>query len=71
MYSRIEAALLDEGGILRGVRALAVHPRFRCFPRVFLEERLDLKSLKGRTKAEELRKLLPQFLSLRPPLKAL
>ena len=29
------------------VRPLAVHPRFRCFPPVFPEKRLDLKSLKG------------------------
>ena len=27
------------------VRALAVHPRFRCFPEVFPAKRLDLKSL--------------------------
>ena len=30
-----------------------MHPRFRRFPPVFPEKRLDLKSLKGRTKAEE------------------
>ena len=36
------------------IRALVVHPRFRCFAPVFLEKRLDLKSLKRQTKAEEL-----------------
>jgi hypothetical protein len=41
------------------------------FARVFPEKRLELNSLKGQTKAEELRQLLPQFLSLRPSLKAL
>ena len=41
----------------------------RRFGSVFLEKRLELKSLKGWTKAEELRQLLPQLLSLRPPLK--
>ena len=41
------------------------------FGSVFPEKRLELKSLKGGTKAEELRQLLPQLLSLRPPLKAL
>jgi hypothetical protein len=30
-----------------------VHPRFRCFGSVFHEKRLELKSLKGQTKAEE------------------
>ena len=35
------------------VRARAVHPRFRRFARVFPEKRLELKSLKGQTKAEE------------------
>jgi hypothetical protein len=32
-----------------------VRPRFRCFAPVFPEKRLELKSLKGQTKAEELR----------------
>ena len=54
-----------------GVRAPAVHPRFRCFAGVFLEKRLDLKSLKGQTKAEELRDRVPELLSLRLLLKAL
>jgi hypothetical protein len=40
------------------------------FPRVFLEKRLELKSLKGRTKAEEEGTPCPFLLSLRPPLKA-
>ena len=35
------------------------------------EKRLDLKSLKGRKKAGELRPPWPQLLSLRPPLKTL
>ena len=39
---------------LIGVRAPTVHPRFRCFARVFPAKRLDLKSLKGWSKAEEL-----------------
>ena len=33
--------------LLEGVRALAVRPRFRCVAPIFLEKRLDLKSLKG------------------------
>ena len=41
------------------------------FPWETAEKRLDLKSLKGRKKAEELRRPAPQFLSLLPPLKAL
>jgi hypothetical protein len=41
------------------------------FARVFPEKLLELKSLKGRTKAEELGALCPELLSLRPPLKAL
>ena len=40
-------------------------------PRVFLEKRLDLKSCKGQTKAEELGTRSLQFLSLRLALKAL
>jgi hypothetical protein len=39
----------------------AVHPRFHCFGLVFLEERLELKSLKGQTKAEEERQHLPEL----------
>ena len=35
------------------------------------EKRLDLKSLKGQTKAEEVGPRWPQFLSLRPSLKPL
>ena len=41
------------------------------FARETAEKRLDLKSLKGRKKAEELRRPAPQLLSLLPPLKAL
>jgi hypothetical protein len=41
------------------------------FSWVFLEKQLDLKSLKGRTKAEEEGTLCPELPSLRPPLKAL
>jgi hypothetical protein len=41
------------------------------FPPVSREKRLDLKSLKGRTKAEEEGTRGPFLLSLRPPLKAL
>jgi hypothetical protein len=48
-----------------------VLPRFRHFARVFLEERLDLKSLKGWTKAEELGNPVPELLNLRSSLKAL
>jgi hypothetical protein len=48
-----------------------VHPRFRRFPPVFLEKRLDLKSLKGQTKAEELGPPWAKLLSLRLPLKAI
>jgi hypothetical protein len=38
------------------------------FREFFSVKRLELKSLKGRTKAEELGTRGPQFLSLRPPL---
>ena len=48
-----------------------VDPRFRCFAEETAEERLDLKSLKGRTKAEELGDPVPELLSFRPSLKAL
>jgi hypothetical protein len=48
-----------------------MHPRFRYFARVFLAERLDLKSLRGKTKAEELGDQVPDFHSLRLTLKAL
>jgi hypothetical protein len=41
------------------------------FARVFPEKRLELKSLKGWTKAEELGDRVPELLSLRPSLKAL
>ena len=41
------------------------------FARETAEKRLDLKSLKRQTKAEELGQQLPQFLSLRLSLKAL
>jgi hypothetical protein len=41
------------------------------FARVFLEERLELKSLKGRTKAEEEGPRGPFLLSLRLSLQAL
>jgi hypothetical protein len=40
------------------------------FARVFPEKRLELKSLKGRTKAEEEGPPGPFLLSLRPSLKA-
>ena len=46
-------------------------PRFRCFAEETAEKRLDLKSLKGRTKAEELGDQVPELLSLRLSLKAL
>jgi hypothetical protein len=32
---------------VEGVRALAAHPRFRCFARVFPAKRLDLTRLRG------------------------
>jgi hypothetical protein len=41
------------------------------FARVFPEKRLELKSLKGQTKPEELEDQVPELLSLRLPLKAL
>ena len=41
------------------------------FARVFPEKRLELKSLKGQTKAEEEETRDPFLLSLRLPLKAL
>ena len=41
------------------------------FAYVSPEKRLELKGLKGRTKAEKLGQQLPELLSLRPPLKAL
>ena len=40
------------------------------FARETAEERLDLKSFKGQTKAEELGTPCPELLSLRLPLKA-
>jgi hypothetical protein len=46
-----------------------VHPWFRRFSRVSLEERLELESLKGMTKAKELGARCLELLSLRPPLK--
>ena len=49
----------------------AVLPRFRRFAPVFPEKRLELKSPKGWTKAEKLGDLVPELLSLRPPLRAL
>jgi hypothetical protein len=45
-----------------------VHPRFRRFVRVFPEKRLEQKSLKGQTKAEEEGTRGPFLLSLRLPL---
>jgi hypothetical protein len=48
-----------------------VHPRFRRFPRVFSKKRLEQKSLKRQTKAEELGARGPELLSLRLSLKAL
>jgi hypothetical protein len=41
------------------------------FARVFLEKWLEQKSLKGHTKAEALRRQVPQLLSLRLSLKTL
>ena len=41
------------------------------FGSVFPKKQLELKSLKGWTKAEELRRQVPQLLGLRPSLKAL
>jgi hypothetical protein len=41
------------------------------FPRVFPKKRLEIKSLKGQTKAEEEGTPGPFLLSLRLPLKAL
>ena len=41
------------------------------FAGVCPEKRLELKSLKGQTKAEELGDLVPERLSFRLPLKAL
>jgi hypothetical protein len=41
------------------------------FARIFPEKRLELKSLKGWTKAEELEAPCPEFLGLRTSLKAL
>jgi hypothetical protein len=41
------------------------------FGSVFPEERLELKSLQGQTKAEELGQQLPELVSLRLPLTAL
>ena len=41
------------------------------FARVFPEKRLELKSLKGQTKTEELGTRSPELLSFRLPLKAL
>ena len=43
----------DQFHTLREGPSPAVPPRFRHFARVFPEKRLELKSLKGRTKAEE------------------
>ena len=57
--------LLREGPSPRGA------PSVSQFPISIPEKRLDLKSLKGRIKAEELWHQLSQLLSLRPPLKAL
>jgi hypothetical protein len=48
-----------------------VHPRFRRFPRVFLERWLDLKRLNGQAKAEEVGDPVPELISLRLPLKTL
>jgi hypothetical protein len=41
------------------------------FPPIFCEKRLELKSLKGQTKAEELGDRVPELLSLRLSLKAI
>jgi hypothetical protein len=52
-------------------RPPTVHPRFHRFARVFHEERLELKSLKTQTKAEEEGTPRPFLLSLRLSLKAI
>ena len=57
--------------IFEGVHTLVVYPRFRCFARVFPAKLLDLKSLRGQTKAEELGAQVPEFLRLRLSPKAL
>jgi hypothetical protein len=54
-----------------GVRALAVHSRVRCFSRDYPAKRLDLKSLKDQTKAEEQGPRWFELLSLRLGLKTL
>ena len=61
-----ENTLLKRGSVpLQCTLGSAVSHKF------FLKKRLELKSLKGWTKAEELGPRGPQFLSLRPYLKAL
>ena len=57
--------------VLREGPSPAVLPRFRRFPTVFPKKRLELKSLKGQTKTEELGARGPELLSLRLSLKAL
>jgi hypothetical protein len=59
-------AILREGPSPRG--ASSVPPFSISF---FSKKRLELKSLKTQTKAEELQRLVPQLLSLRLSLKAL
>jgi hypothetical protein len=41
------------------------------FARIFLEKRLELKSFKGQTTAEELGDQVPELCSLRLPLKTI
>jgi hypothetical protein len=48
-----------------------VHSRFHCFARVFPAKRLDLKSLKGQRKAEELEPPWFKLLKFSLPLKDL
>ena len=77
IYSQVSIfSIYDSSGLFffwkkRGVPALAVHPRFHRSPPVFLEKRLNLKSLKRQTNAEEEGTRSPFLLSLRLPLKAL
>ena len=63
------------GGILGGLRfrstAIRIFKIVWCFPWVFPKKRLELKSLKRQTKAEELGDQVPKLLSLRLSLKAL
>jgi hypothetical protein len=60
------------GGGSLYIRAPAVHPRYHCFSRSFLEKWLDLNSLINRhTKTGELGARCPELRNLRLALKAL